>query len=64
VVEVDGYEWHKTRREFERDRVKDTRVQLVDCRVLRATQPRIQFESGQLLDDLLAMLGRGPGRSA
>jgi very-short-patch-repair endonuclease len=56
VVEVDGYEWHKSRRQFEKDRIKDTRLQLAACWVLRATQPRIQFEPKRLLGDLAAML--------
>ncbi len=61
VVEVDGYEWHKSRRQFERDRVKDTKLQLAGCRVLRVTQPRIEFEPWRLLGDVVAMLGAPPG---
>jgi very-short-patch-repair endonuclease len=61
VVEVDGYEWHKSRKQFEKDRVKDTKLQLADCRVLRATQPRIEFEPLQLIADVVAMLGATRG---
>jgi hypothetical protein len=57
VVEVDGWEFHKGRREFERDRRKDTNLQIAKCRVCRVTQPRIELEPRQLLRDVLAMLG-------
>ncbi len=57
VVEVDGWEFHKGRKEFERDRRKDAKLQLANCRVLRATQIRMEFEARELVSDVLAMLG-------
>lgn len=56
VVEVDGYEWHKGRTQFERDRAKDTKLQLTGCVVLRPTQRRIAFEARKLVADVRAAL--------
>lgn len=35
VVELDGYEWHRTRAAFERDRERDARLAAAGLRVLR-----------------------------
>ena len=52
VVEIDGHEFHKGRRQFDADRLRDTKLQLAGTRVLRITQPRIEFGSDELLSDL------------
>ena len=61
VVELDSWEFHKGRVQFENDRARDIKLQLAGCRVFRVTQPRIEFEARKLLADLVAMLGQGPG---
>ncbi len=52
VVEIDGYAFHKSRREFEANRLRDTKLQLAGIRVLRVTQPRIEHGPGELVSDL------------
>lgn len=56
VVEVDGYQWHKTRADFEKNRRRDTKLQLAGYRVMRPTDRRIQYELDELLNDVQRML--------
>jgi very-short-patch-repair endonuclease len=56
VVEVDGYEFHKSRAQFEADRRRDAKLMIAGYRVLRVTQQRIQFGSAALLSELIALL--------
>ena len=56
VVEVDGYAYHGTRAAFERDRRRDTDLQLAGFRVLRPTWRRIADEREQLLVTLTRCL--------
>src|SRR5262249_6388872 len=49
VVEVDGYEFHKSRAQLEEDRRRDAKLTVAGYRVVRVTQPRLQFESAALL---------------
>jgi very-short-patch-repair endonuclease len=44
VVEVDGYAFHSSRAAFERDRVRDARLQALGYRVLRFTWRRLADE--------------------
>jgi very-short-patch-repair endonuclease len=60
IVEVDGYLWHKTRKDFESNRRRDTKLQLAGYRVMRPTDRRIQYELDAVLDDLGRMLGQRP----
>lgn len=57
VVEVDGYGYHKSRSQFEENRLRDTKLQLAGVRVLRVTQPRIENSPAELLSDLRRGLG-------
>ena len=57
VVEVDGFEWHRDRAAFERDRRRDARLQLAGYRVVRVTYRRLVEEPGSVISDLLALLG-------
>jgi very-short-patch-repair endonuclease len=59
VVEVDGYLWHKTRKDFESNRRRDTKLQLAGFRVMRPTDRRIQYELAGVLRDLRRMLASG-----
>jgi very-short-patch-repair endonuclease len=65
VVEVDGYRYHKSRTSWERDRLKDAKLQLARCDVVRVTQERIEGGPHQLVRDVLELLSaeRGSGRS-
>ena len=61
VVELDGYQFHKSRKQFEEDRLKDVKLLLAGCRVLRVTQRRIQSDAEGLLRDGRALLHDGRG---
>lgn len=56
VIELDGWEFHKSREQFEKDRRRDAKLQLLGCRVLRITQQRIERERPELLSDVIQML--------
>jgi very-short-patch-repair endonuclease len=64
VVELDSYRFHKDRRTFESDRVRDTKLQLADCMSIRVTQARIESEPAELRGDVIRGLRRRPGASA
>jgi very-short-patch-repair endonuclease len=52
VIEIDGYRFHKSRAQFDENRLRDTKLQLAGIRVLRITQPRIESGTAELLSDL------------
>jgi very-short-patch-repair endonuclease len=56
IVEVDGYEFHKSRAQFETDRRRDAKLQVAGYRVLRVTQRRLQNDAGAVLAEILALL--------
>ncbi|HEY2772378.1 MAG TPA: DUF559 domain-containing protein [Solirubrobacteraceae bacterium] len=56
VVEVDGYQWHKTRADFEKNRRRDTKLQLAGYRVMRPTAQRIVHEPSELRQDIIQLL--------
>ncbi|MBV8989023.1 MAG: DUF559 domain-containing protein [Solirubrobacterales bacterium] len=56
VVELDGWEFHKSRQQFEQDRRRDAKLQVLGCRVLRITQWRLEHEPTELLSDLIRLL--------
>jgi hypothetical protein len=55
VVEVDGYEFHRSRQAFENDRARDAALQLAGVRVIRVTHRRIG-EPAILISQLRALL--------
>jgi very-short-patch-repair endonuclease len=57
VIEVDSYGYHRSRRAFEDDRRRDTKLQLAGYRVVRLTRERIRREPGALLEDLARLIG-------
>jgi very-short-patch-repair endonuclease len=57
VVEVDGYDTHKTRSQFEADRRRDAKLQIAGFRVLRLTQQRIDNHPRAVIGELRALLG-------
>jgi len=56
VVELDGWEWHRTKRSFEADRRRDVKLQTHGIPVLRFTQPRVEHEPEELVQTLQEML--------
>lgn len=65
VVELDGRAFHSDPRSFERDRVRDARLQRARCRVLRVTHLRVSTAAAGVIDDVraLAALSGSDGRS-
>jgi very-short-patch-repair endonuclease len=58
VVEVDGYDFHKSRARFADDRRRDMKLQLAGCGVARITEDRLGFDAAALAADLSALLKR------
>jgi very-short-patch-repair endonuclease len=56
VVEADGWGFHRSRRSFEENRLRDTKLQIAGIRVIRPTYKRIVHEPRALLADLTALL--------
>jgi very-short-patch-repair endonuclease len=59
VVEVDGYRFHNSRRSFDADRRRDTRLQISGRTVIRVTHRRIAYERRALVVDLRELLRQG-----
>jgi len=59
VVELDGFDFHKTRTAFESDRSRDAKLQVAGHPVIRVTQRRIENAPGDMVGDVLGMLRRG-----
>lgn len=57
VVELDGWQFHRTRRQFVADRRKDAVHQLAGRRVLRFTDERIGQEPARVVAEVRAMAG-------
>ncbi len=58
VVELDGFAFHKTRHAFERDRVRDAKLQLAGYRVVRITARRLRNEPEGVVATLRNLLER------
>jgi very-short-patch-repair endonuclease len=58
IVELDGFAYHRTRRMFEADRVRDGELQLAGYRVLRITSRRLEEQPAAVADTVRAMLGQ------
>jgi very-short-patch-repair endonuclease len=56
VVELDGYAFHRTRGAFERDRARDTALQVAGYRVLRVTSRRLVEEPVAVADAIRSLL--------
>ncbi len=61
VVELDGYDNHRSRAQIERDRRKELALRTAGYLVLRYTWPQVTEEPQLVIADLLAALG---GRAA
>ena len=58
VVELDGHDSHSTRAAFERDRKRDTTLQLAGYRVLRITDRRLESEPRRSMAAVRSLLDR------
>jgi very-short-patch-repair endonuclease len=56
VVELDGFAYHGTRQAFERDRERDSVLQIAGYRVLRLTWRRLTSDPGGVIRDLRRLL--------
>jgi len=56
IVELDSFEYHRTRAAFERDRARDTALQLAGHRVLRITWRRLRDEPGAVATAIRTLL--------
>ena len=59
VAEIDGHAFHKTRGQFERDRVRDAALQVAAFRVVRVTDRRLTGRSADVAATLAALLESG-----
>jgi hypothetical protein len=56
VVELDGHHYHQTVAAFERDRIRDTALQLAGYRVLRVTKRRLDSEPSAVIAAVRSLL--------
>jgi very-short-patch-repair endonuclease len=57
AAELDGWEFHGHRAAFERDRVRDTALQVGGYRIIRVTHRRLHSEADNLASEIKALLG-------
>ncbi len=57
IVEVDTFDYHRSRAAFERDRAKDATLQVAGYRVVRLTKARLEREPAAVAGELRALLG-------
>ena len=57
IVELDGHKFHSTRTAFERDRARDTTLQLAGYRVVRVTHHRLSSEPEEVATGVRILLG-------
>jgi hypothetical protein len=58
VVELDGYAFHRSRSSFEKDRERDTALQLAGYRVLRITHRRLDQKPAHVVNAVRSLLRR------
>jgi very-short-patch-repair endonuclease/predicted transcriptional regulator of viral defense system len=59
VVELDGYGYHRTRRDFENDRERDRILELARVQRLRITYDRLRHKPHAAVQDVRVLLRRG-----
>jgi very-short-patch-repair endonuclease len=62
IVELDGYEFHRTRLAFERDRLRDAELQLAGYRIVRVTHRRLIDEPRAVATSIRRLLGSDQAR--
>lgn len=60
VVELDGYEFHRTRARFEDDRSRDGELQVAGYRVVRITHRRLELDAAGVARVVRRLLARRP----
>jgi hypothetical protein len=58
VVEIDGFEFHRTRAMFESDRARDATLQLAGYTVIRVTSRHLEHDAGRVVHTLRRLLAR------
>jgi very-short-patch-repair endonuclease len=56
VVELDGHEFHRTRAAFERDRIRDAKLQLAGYSVVRFTHRRLESAPAEVVHTVRGLL--------
>jgi very-short-patch-repair endonuclease len=59
IVEIDGWQYHRTRRRFESDRRKDAALTVAGYRVIRITWRRLRDEPYAVAAELAVLLRPG-----
>jgi hypothetical protein len=59
AVELDGRPYHVAVRDMERDRIKDTKLQLMGIKPIRVTDSRWEYDRAGVYDDLRKLLQLG-----
>jgi very-short-patch-repair endonuclease len=62
VVEVDSWQYHKTRRAFEDDRARDAKLVAAHYRVIRVTYERLRDDEEGVAGELRRLLSAAPAR--
>ena len=62
VVELDGWNFHRTKGSFEEDRRRDSKLAVRHWRVVRFTYNRLRYEPAGVVVELSELLRDGPGR--
>lgn len=57
AAELDSWEFHGHRAAFERDRIRDTTLQVAGYRIIRVTHRRLHGEAGKLAAEIRVLLG-------
>jgi very-short-patch-repair endonuclease len=57
AVELDGWEFHRHRAAFERDRSRDSALQVAGYRIIRVTHRRVHGEADKLAGEIRVLLG-------
>jgi very-short-patch-repair endonuclease len=60
VVEVDGWNYHRTRRSFQNDRRRDRKLLRAHWRAARFTGDEVTYETGAVAAELSELLSDGP----
>jgi very-short-patch-repair endonuclease len=62
VIEIDSVEWHGSRQQMAKDRVRDARLTALGYRVVRLTYEQVMFDPDYVLTTVLALVQRNMHR--
>jgi hypothetical protein len=63
IVELDGHAFHRTRAAFERDRMRDAKLQLAGYRVYRVTYHQLESDAEEVIETVRSLLIAGGARA-